>query len=312
MGIEKIIASTSADLIKNENIQNKVTSLLGMLFPYAGIEKRALDMYVSDVEKSDMSPESKLIAVLNAKETIKRLKNQKSIADNAVSNAKEDTTFDSSSGVDQEWLERFMNSAGFVSDEDIQLIWGKILANEFETPGSTPLNMIRILSEITPKYAEAFQKICAMKRILVVIDNNGKIITIREDIVVPFIGNENEMRDINLSLEIFSELETLGLIKFNTNGYSITNISEKCIITYIDGFTKEIISHRKDTLPLGNVLLTESGKCLKKIIQTEAIANFEIMEKKYMTANGVEFKESTEYNITDNGKGELTLDKNLK
>lgn len=87
MGIEKIIASTYTDLIKNENIQNKVTSLPEMIFPYAGIEKRALDMYVSEVEKSDMSPESKLIAVLNAKETIKRLKNQKSIADKAVFNA---------------------------------------------------------------------------------------------------------------------------------------------------------------------------------------------------------------------------------
>lgn len=46
-------------------------------FPYAGIEKRALDMYIADVEKSNMSSESKLIAILSAKKTIKKLKNQK-------------------------------------------------------------------------------------------------------------------------------------------------------------------------------------------------------------------------------------------
>lgn len=77
MGIGEIAASTAVDLVKSENIQNKAVSLLGMLFPYAGIEKRALDMYLSDVEKSDMSPESKLIATLSAKTTIKKLKNQK-------------------------------------------------------------------------------------------------------------------------------------------------------------------------------------------------------------------------------------------
>lgn len=35
-----------------------------------------------------------------------------------------------------------MDSAGFLSLEEIQWIWGKILANEFEKPGSTPPNMI--------------------------------------------------------------------------------------------------------------------------------------------------------------------------
>ena len=165
MGIGEIAASTAVDLVKSENIQNKAVSLLGMLFPYAGIEKRALDMYLSDVEKSDMSPESKLIATLSAKTTIKKLKNQKSIADQAVSNAKEGTVFDASSGVNHDWLERFMDSAGFVSEEQVQQMWGKVLAKEFEKPGSTPHNMVRILSEITSKHAEAFQKICSMKRL---------------------------------------------------------------------------------------------------------------------------------------------------
>lgn len=79
MGIGEIATSTAVDLVKSENIQNKAVSLLGMLFPYVGIEKRALDMYLSDIEKSDMSPESKLIATLSAKTTIKKLKNQKKL-----------------------------------------------------------------------------------------------------------------------------------------------------------------------------------------------------------------------------------------
>lgn len=310
MGIGKMMASTAADLVKSENMQNKSASLLGMLFPYAGIEKRALDMYLSDVEKSDMSPESKLIAVLGAKDTIKKLKNQKSIADKAVSNAKEGTVFDASSGVNQEWLERFMDSAGFVSEEQVQLMWGKILAKEFEMPGSTPHNMVRILSEITPKHAQAFQWICSMQRLSIIIDDNGNVKNVRNDIVVPFAGNESELRAIGLSFDVLNELETLGLIKFDpVSGFVALDVPEKGVITYIDGLTQEVESHKKDQLPIGNIILTEAGNCLNRIIHADTISNFSVLENKYMVNHGVVFKETTSYTIRDDGNGNLSLQK---
>lgn len=308
MGIGEIAASTAVDLVKSENIQNKAVSLLGMLFPYAGIEKRALDMYLSDVEKSDMSPESKLIATLSAKTTIKKLKNQKSIADQAVSNAKEGTVFDASSGVNHDWLERFMDSAGFVSEEQVQQMWGKVLAKEFEKPGSTPHNMVRILSEITSKHAEAFQKICSMKRLSVFTDGNGSVKAVRSDIVVPYEGNAAEFRALGLSFDLLNELETLGLIKFNSiAGFVALNTPEKGVVTYIDGLTQEVESHKKDQLPIGNVMLTEAGDCLCRIIQPTPIPNYISLEKKYMISNGVVFKERPGYLILDNGKGQLSL-----
>lgn len=309
-GIPDVVTNTAVDLAKSDNVQNKTVSLLGMLFPYAGIEKRALDMYVSDVEKSNMSSESKLIAVLSAKKTIKKLKNQKSIVDKAVSNAKEGTIFDSSSGVSLEWLERFMDSAGFVSEEQVQTMWAKILAKEFEKPGSTPLNMIRVLSEITPKSAQAFQKICNMKRISVAVDSNGKGKWFRSDIVVPYEGNESELRNIGLSFSVFNELDTLGLIKFDTvAGFAAIDIPDMTILTYINGITKEIDTYGKEKLPIGNVLLTEAGECLDKIVETENILSYELLEKKYMMNHGVTFKEKSEYSITRDNSGELVLNR---
>lgn len=310
MGIGQIAAHTAVDLVKSENMQNKAVSLLGMLFPYAGIEKRALDMYLSDVEKSDMSPESKLIATLSAKTTIKKLKNQKSIADEAVSSAKEGTVFDESSGVNHDWLDRFMDSAGFVSEEQVQQMWGKILAKEFETPGSTPHNMVRILSEITSKHAEAFQKICSMKRLSIFIDGSGDVEVTQCDIVVPFKGNEVEFHTLGLSFDLLNELETLGLIKFDsTGGFVALNVPEKGIITYINGVTQEVESHKKDKLPIGNVMLTEAGECLSKIIQPIPTPNYISLEKKYMISNGVVFKETPGYIIIDDGLGGLSLHK---
>ena len=119
MGTLEKVGETALDLAKNEAVLDKTSNIMNMLFPYAGLTKKALDMYISDVEKSDMPGESKLIAVLNAKNTIKKLKNQKNIAEIAISTAKDDTDFTEESGVNREWLERFMESAGFVSNEII-------------------------------------------------------------------------------------------------------------------------------------------------------------------------------------------------
>ena len=153
---------TVIDLAQNENIMNKASGMMGMLFPFVGIKQKAIDVYIEEIEKSDLPTDTKLYMLLNMKRTFKKIKNQKVIAEVAINNAKQGTDFTETSGVNEEWLDRFMESAGFVSSEELQLIWGKILSNEFEKPGSTPPNMIRVLSEITHRMAKAFRYICSM------------------------------------------------------------------------------------------------------------------------------------------------------
>lgn len=310
MDLVGVSGKVVTDLAKNEGIQNGASSVLGMLFPYVGIRKRALDTYISDVEKSDMSSEAKLIAILNAKDTIKRLKNKKGIADIAIENAEEGTDFSATSGVNQEWLERFMDSAGVVSEEDVQLMWGKILASEFENPGSTPHNMIRILSEITPQYAKAFQMICSMQRCLFVIDEFGKVVISARHIVVPYGGNEETMGKLGLSFAVLNELETLGLIKLNTlTGYAKTGIPKNhAVCIYVNGKTKELKGRDHESVPSGNVLLTDAGLCLSKITESIQVADYELLDKKYMESFQMSYKEESKFKFVDNGKGGLRLE----
>ncbi len=298
MGIIEKAGETALDMVKNEAVLDKTSSIMSMLFPYAGLTKKALDMYISDVEKSDMASESKLIAVLNAKNTIKKLKNQKDIAQIAINTAKDETDFTEKSGVNKEWLERFMDSAGFVSDEIVQIMWGKILGKEFENPGSTPSNMIRILSEITPVYAQAFRKICSMQMITVELYENGAIKSARQDAVVPYSSNEERFNEWGLTFSVFSELETLGLIKFETlGGYASTGITEKNVLLYVDGETLEIEENKENGIPNGNVMFTAAGNCLKNITSTERIAGYSELVKKYMNERQVKIKEHPEYRV---------------
>ena len=190
------VAKTAVDLVKNDNVLNKVAGVMGMLFPYAGLKQKAVNLYIEEIEKSDMSSEAKIFTVLNMKKIFKKIKNQKSIADIAMENAKEGTDFSEKSGVSEEWLERFMDSAGFVSSEDIQLIWGKILANEFERPGSTPPNMIRILSEITPKLAKVFRVICSMNVFICPLMEDGNVMGAFRKLFVPYKMNNDRLHEL--------------------------------------------------------------------------------------------------------------------
>ena len=57
------IGKTALDLTKNENFQNKAAGLLGMLFPYVGIEKKAVDLYIEEIKNFDLSTETKILRV---------------------------------------------------------------------------------------------------------------------------------------------------------------------------------------------------------------------------------------------------------
>lgn len=296
MGIEKVTKDTALELIKNENIQNKAVEMMGMLFPYVGLAKKAVDMYIDEIEKSDMTPEAKIFNIVNARKTIKKIKNQKSIAGFAINNAKEGTDFSYKSGVNEEWLERFMDSAGFVSTEEIQIIWGKILANEFENPGTTPPNMIRILSEITPDLAMVFRKICSMKILIFPLSEQEDILRAFNSVFVPYTKNEEQLRGMGVSFKALNELETLGVIKLDIiNGYITQGIENKKVLICVGNKLEVISEHNDDYIPIGNVILTSVGEALQKITDSEEIPQYYEMIKKYLLDQNVKLAETHDF-----------------
>lgn len=309
MDLKKKLGETALDLVKSENVQNKAVEFLGMLFPYAGIDKKAVDLYIEEIENSDLSTEAKMISLLNAKKTLKKLKNQKKIAEIASINAKEGTDFSETSGINEEWLERFMDSAGFVSSEEIQLIWGKILANEFEKPGTTPPNMIRILSEITPDLARAFKKICSMRIWICPLLEDENIEVAFQKTFVPYNGHDSAFREMGISFNVLNELETLGIIKVSTvGGYISKNIDNSKVLLCIGDKLDVISEHRNGEVPIGNVMLTSVGESLQAITDVEEIPNYYGMVREYMVKKNIKF--ANEHNFQLEIEGEtLTVSK---
>ena len=65
----------------------------------------------------------------------------------------------SEESVEQGWINRFFDSVADVSDEDLQKLWGKVLAGEIKQPKSYSLRTLETLKNLSKEEAELFQKI---------------------------------------------------------------------------------------------------------------------------------------------------------
>ena len=106
------------------------------------------------------------------------------------------------------------------------------------------------------------------------------------------------MYSLGISFEVINELETIGVIKFDsTGGYIEQSIECEKSLFYIDGTTSEIIEFQNGYLPIGDVLLTDAGKALKNIITPDVISEYEHIIKNYMHSHGVVFRDKQNYQI---------------
>ncbi len=290
------------ELAKSADIPAKTAGIIEKLFPYLGIKKEAVEMYVTDIKESNLPEDTKIALILNTKKHFNNIKNQKEIAEIAISNAKEGTDFSGTSKVDEEWLERFMDSAAYVSKEDMQYIWGKVLANEFEKPGSTPPNMIRILSEITSELANSFRLLNSFRVLFIELDVNGDIVSnsFFSRIIIPYDEDDDYFIKCGLNIIALNELEILGLIKYNAFGFSATNVNSEKLLMIVEDKLEAIEKHPKGLVGIGNILLTHAGEALASITQPLEIEGYCDTVKQYLSRHEVVFADDCGYYIDNN------------
>lgn len=65
----------------------------------------------------------------------------------------------SAKDVNEDWLMRFFNSVQDISDEKMQLLWGKILAGEIKQPNSFSLRSLDAMTKMSKDEAQLFEKL---------------------------------------------------------------------------------------------------------------------------------------------------------
>ncbi len=154
-----------------EKLIETVSSAIGTLYKPRAMRKEA-DAEAYKIEKLEEAKAKGLLLKADAEfeilsraqerfinQELSRQLNIESIAEKAAKYLKDSV---SEQPVDADWRTKFFNKSQDISNEEMQEVWAKILAEEVSTPGLTSLRTLDIVSNLSKQEAELFQKLCGM------------------------------------------------------------------------------------------------------------------------------------------------------
>lgn len=148
--------------------------------------------------------------------------------------------------ISEDWLTHFFQLAGEVSDERMQLVWAKILANEIRQAGTFSRKTLQIVRLLEPDEANNFTAFC------------GVCISSPNGIAHIYFESEEGfyLDKIGLNLELLHDLSVLGLLPQVTDTRIIISDSYK-----LNYFHKEvtIVPPPGSTIPLSALQLSKFG-----------------------------------------------------
>ena len=152
--------------------------------------------------------------------------------------------------VEADWLTRWRDSAATSSSEQLQDLWGRILAGEIKSPGSYSLRTIEFIKNLTQKEASKIQKIFSYA-----FGNGITNQQLKDELNFTFLS---EMQ----SLGIISGVESIGLTS------TFTSLKDNKFY-YYHLYNKKVmeIEHddQKKELKLSVILLTPLGNELRSL-----------------------------------------------
>lgn len=244
------------------NLTNKLADGIGWIANKETPKKLAVNTYINEIQEKDYDPVTKAALISNAKQIIKGYCNQNDIVEIAMQSMQSDAKPEN---VEDDWLAQFMDKAKFVSSQEFQWIWGKILARECNKPGSIPFALLYTLEKMDKEDAEAFTALC---RISVHLKEEYTPVIIYSKFV-----EYKSLIEINFDKLI--SLNALGLIEMNigvlSSGYVLESETFPTTVHYFD---KEYEFFEEQQIPIGNVIFTKVGQALCQSIDVDEIEGF--------------------------------------
>ncbi len=223
---------------------------------------------------------------------IKRQNNIDNVSQIAAAQLSQEQTV-SSEPVNDDWTTRFFNIVEDVADEEMQNLWGKILAGEVKQPQSYSLRTLELLKNLSKRDAE-----CFMKYANLAFTSNG----------VSFMLNFANQKLLEEKYKTnFAErllLEELGLITANSLQFKIIATIEKPETIVFTISKVCIVVEKKEGIPEQMVpvlAFTKIGQELLQLIKQEPELDYLQLFATKIKKEGVTVKYAKILNIV-NGK----------
>lgn len=182
------------------------------------------------------------------------------------------------SKVTDDWLIHFFGLARDVASGEMRQTWGRILAGEFNRPGSLSRRTLNIVAQIDKSEAALFNTLCCFA-----IQAGQDLLPLIFDLNAPIYANAG------LTFAGMSDLDGLGLIKFEyLNGFSLRQQPKKVGAPYQCRLL--IVEFKQDTnntLPIGCLMLTSPGRQLASVCDVLSVDGFPEYLKEHWTKLGI-------------------------
>ncbi|MCY4173578.1 MAG: DUF2806 domain-containing protein [Cyanobacteria bacterium MAG CAR3_bin_5] len=222
----------------------------------AKVQAEARESVVPDKLEPDGSLRIGPSEIQNAMEfqAKKRLMNVGAIAGHAAEELKGKEVSDHDP--DPDWIARFFDGAQDVSSEELQKLWGRILAGEVKSSGKTSLRTLSILKNMTQQEARDFSKLMRFRIGRQVFNNRTE----------KMLG-ENISQVVHFShIGLFGSRGEIEIITLGDDGkWIVEHCGHNLIIEGLAGQTLEMLSMHFDRfIPH---LITDAGLELAKMCQ---------------------------------------------
>ena len=155
-----------------------------------------------------------------ANEEMTKQLNMEGITDKAIPRLTSDASPDS---MENDWITNFFDKCRTVSDDDMQELWGRILAGEANTPNSFSRRTVNLVADLDKRDAELLTRLCAFGWMI------GGLTPLVFDLQAD-IYNRN-----GIAFDTLGRLEELGLIHLGgVGGFQRTRIPKKAALLYYD------------------------------------------------------------------------------
>lgn len=199
---------------------------------------------------------------------------------------------------DSDWTTRFFRIAEDISTEQMQVLWGKVLAGEVKRPGSFSLRTLDILKNISQKEAEIFVRI-------------ARIAFYCDDILfIPNPDNGTFLNDhFGISFLDLLLLREIGLIVPNDLGFIMNPSEQDAQSIFICGTTCVFVFRPAGTAKQSvmSAVFTEIGRQLFQLVESEPadpqyiekFASFFQIDGVIVKSGKIESKQGNRLNYTD-------------
>lgn len=194
-----------------------------------------------------------------ASDNVYSVREKKNIAQTLV--FANDSVNPSAEEIDEEWFARYIDIAKAVSDEEVQYVWGKILAQEINEKSSFSLRTLETIKNISHDEALMFERMLPF-----IFYKNG---------IEPVIPQCESINEFGVGYECFMCMMDAGLISSSAAIIFKVSSAKDCVfkckehIIVIKGI-KSITTN----MPINVYPLSKAGTELIKIIQWKENLNF--------------------------------------